>query len=495
MNWNVGLMPLKMVDDGTCGLTDLTIAEAVTYATDNGAHVINASWHFTTYSPRVAAALADAANVGVLLVIAAGNDGADVDTLSTSYPIWMGTPNDIVVAATNNSDQLASFSNYGANMVDLAAPGADVRSTGVSSTSRYENGYGTSYAAPMVAGAAALVWSAYPMLSAAEVRASILDGVDARSNLDCASVAKCVKTGGRLSLPGALDQAAAWATRVSLAGADLVVDDAEEGDGDGVAELTERARLVYRLDNLGHGDATGVTATLSLDAVDVTVEDDTITFGDVAGDAAALEVAGDAFVLVVEEACVADQAATATVTLTDDAGGSWTEAWPLTIACVVDEDADGVLYPTDCDDRDAATFPGADETCNGVDDDCDGEADEDAVDVSTFYADTDGDGHGDAADPVEACVAPEGYVETGDDCDDGSAAVSPSAEESCNDTDDDCDGAVDEALDCDGGAGDGGGSGGDGGKGEEPATCAVAPVSALWVPALLALVGVARRRG
>ena len=105
---------------------------------------------------------------------------------------------------------------------------------------------------------------------------------------------------------------------------------------------------------------------------------------------------------------------------------------------------------TDCDDTDAAQYPGADEFCNGEDDDCDGAVDEDeALDVATWYADTDQDGFGDPGISDIDCDQPPGYVADGTDCDDGDAAQYPGADEFCNGEDDDCDGVVDEddALD------------------------------------------------
>jgi hypothetical protein len=101
---------------------------------------------------------------------------------------------------------------------------------------------------------------------------------------------------------------------------------------------------------------------------------------------------------------------------------------------------------SDCDDADPAVNPAAQEVCNGVDDDCDGAVDheDDSIaDPPTWYADEDGDGYGDAEQPVSACSQPDGFVEDDSDCDDGDVAVHPGAFDRTNDQDDDCDGDVD----------------------------------------------------
>ena len=90
--------------------------------------------------------------------------------------------------------------------------------------------------------------------------------------------------------------------------------------------------------------------------------------------------------------------------------------------------------------------PAATEACNGIDDDCDSLVDESgATGESTWYADVDGDGYGDASAALAACDQPSGYVATSDDCDDADLAVNPGATEACNGIDDDCDGLTDEA--------------------------------------------------
>ncbi len=111
-----------------------------------------------------------------------------------------------------------------------------------------------------------------------------------------------------------------------------------------------------------------------------------------------------------------------------------------------DLDGDGVTGATDCDETDASVYPGAPETCNGVDDDCDGAVDEDAVDEPLWYADADADGFGDPLVVDLACEEPAGYVLDDTDCDDASAATNPGADEICNGVDDDCDASVDESA-------------------------------------------------
>ena len=111
-----------------------------------------------------------------------------------------------------------------------------------------------------------------------------------------------------------------------------------------------------------------------------------------------------------------------------------------------DADADGYDDSEDCDDNDASVFPGAPEACNGVDDDCDGDIDEDATDMVVWYADADADGFTSADDTISACEAPSGYASASelDDCNDDDADTNPDADETCDGADNDCDGDIDE---------------------------------------------------
>jgi cell wall-associated protease len=173
---NVRIMVLRAVPDGD--ERDKDVANAIIYAVDNGAKVINMSFgkYWTPNKDYVDAAIEYARSKDVLLVHAAGNDAKDKD-VEDSYPTRRLNnktiaPNWIEVGASSSSksgkDILANFSNYGATTVDFFAPGVDIYST--VPDFNYENASGTSMACPATAGVAALIRSYFPELSASEVR-------------------------------------------------------------------------------------------------------------------------------------------------------------------------------------------------------------------------------------------------------------------------------------------------------------------------------------
>ena len=108
--------------------------------------------------------------------------------------------------------------------------------------------------------------------------------------------------------------------------------------------------------------------------------------------------------------------------------------------------AGSVTVDGDCNDANAAINPNAAEVCNGIDDDCDGTAD-DGLTFLTYYVDADGDTYGDAsATGVSSCSPISGSVTNNGDCNDANNAVNPGATEVCNTIDDDCDGSTDEGV-------------------------------------------------
>ena len=203
INWQARIMVLKFLGpDG--GYTSDAI-EALNYAVNNGAKISNNSWGGGGRSQALQDAIAAADSRGHLFVAAAGNGGSDGvgdnNDVAPNYPASYDNPNIISVAATDDADRLASFSNYGAHTVDLGAPGVSILST--LPGDRYGWYSGTSMATPHVTGVAALIKSRRPELDDAQLRAQILQYVDKQPGLEGKTV-----TGGRLNLVRALTQEA-----------------------------------------------------------------------------------------------------------------------------------------------------------------------------------------------------------------------------------------------------------------------------------------------
>lgn len=117
---------------------------------------------------------------------------------------------------------------------------------------------------------------------------------------------------------------------------------------------------------------------------------------------------------------------------------------------LVDVDGDGVASTMvggdDCNDQDSSISPNLPEICDGLDDNCDGVIDLDAIDASDWFADSDGDGYGDEDDAMTSCQAPEGYIADNTDCNDANVDANPGAAEVCDGVDNDCDALVDEGV-------------------------------------------------
>jgi subtilisin family serine protease len=191
--WQTSLIPVQALDATGEGTTS-DIVSAYNFAVSKGARIVNASFGGQNFSQSEYNAIKAASNV--LFVAAAGNDTAN-DDATPSYPCAYNLPNVLCVAATDNTDHLASFSNYGRTSVDIAAPGVNIYST-------YKcDGYawmsGTSMATPEVSGAAALVLAKFPTLTAAGLKTKLLANTDPLNATDAAKIA-----GGRLDVARAL---------------------------------------------------------------------------------------------------------------------------------------------------------------------------------------------------------------------------------------------------------------------------------------------------
>jgi subtilisin family serine protease len=191
--WNAKLMPLKAAN--LLGqFTGDAIVDAFTYACGEGARIVNGSFGGSVLDPGIKAAIDGCP--AALFVFAAGNSGTDND-VAPKYPCAYDSPNIICVAATDDADVLASFSNFGAASVDLAAPGVDI--LGAYPPGDWAYADGTSAAAPQVSGAAALLASHRPLLTPVELRAALMNGVDKVGGLH-----GVVGVGGRLNVQKAL---------------------------------------------------------------------------------------------------------------------------------------------------------------------------------------------------------------------------------------------------------------------------------------------------
>jgi subtilisin family serine protease len=178
------IMMIRVLDAQLNGNT-AAVAAGIRYAAAMGARIINLSLAGDVPDPRIDDAIAAAAAANVLVIVAAGNAGRNIDA-QPAYPASIAAPNLVSVAATIPQDgrQIADFSNFGQLTVQVAAPGDSILST--SNTGGYIDESGTSMAAPMVTGVAALMLSANPRLGAADLRALLLQNA-ARSALPVAA--------------------------------------------------------------------------------------------------------------------------------------------------------------------------------------------------------------------------------------------------------------------------------------------------------------------
>lgn len=193
INWNSKIMPLQAMFDEGVGYS-IDIAEAIVYAVDNGADVVNLSLGGPSPDSIIRAAMIYANDRNVIVVAASGNCGADQTT-----PECTGTPSPggmtyparyneaIAVGAVTSTDAIASFSSYGPEL-DIVAPGSGTIRTptwtsGNSTTLYSDTSFGTSFASPIVAGLVGVIKSEFPDLSKDEVLALLINGTDKVSGM------------------------------------------------------------------------------------------------------------------------------------------------------------------------------------------------------------------------------------------------------------------------------------------------------------------------
>ena len=199
VNWKVKVMPISFLGQYGMGLYSDAIL-AIEYAWKNGARISNNSWGGMGFSQSLYDAIQMAGLNGHLVAAAAGNYAFNNDSeggLFHFYPSDFDLPNIVSVAATDRSDELAEFSNYGAQSVDLAAPGVSILSAAPGNN--YVNMSGTSMATPFVAGAAALLLGQDTSRTVAALKRTLMQSVDPLESLKGKVV-----TGGRLNLAKAV---------------------------------------------------------------------------------------------------------------------------------------------------------------------------------------------------------------------------------------------------------------------------------------------------
>lgn len=276
---NVQLVSLKFLSSDGTGLVSNAV-KAIRYAIqlkESGVNlrVITCSWASAVDSSALHDAIEDAGNAGILIVTAAGNAGKDIDDTGV-YPASDTASNILTVGAVTDQGDLASYSNYGVNSVDVAAPGSGIYSTGLNSTWFIYSG--TSMAVPHVASVAALAWSFRPDATVQQVRQAIIHGVTTTETL-----AGVVASGGHvnavrtLELLGVEQYAAPEAGSITTNAATVNSDDAftvtvkdviVPGGGNATVKVYADTNMNGQLDSgdslLGTANVIGSQATLSV---------------------------------------------------------------------------------------------------------------------------------------------------------------------------------------------------------------------------------------
>ncbi len=231
--WNARIMPLRFDYDV------ITHVQALEYARDHGAKIINASFGGPGFSQTELDAIRALAADDILYVASAGNDDSNIDRGQINYPANYDADNIVAVASTSRQGQITSFSQYGPLTVDVAAPGLQIITTAVGNTYTSPDDFGisgTSFSAPYVAGVAALIRSHVPGADFSQIKARLIESGQNGAN------ARDLTIGGRVDADLALDMAA----RPSLVVESVQIDSA----GNGVLDPGETATVNLVVRNL-----------------------------------------------------------------------------------------------------------------------------------------------------------------------------------------------------------------------------------------------------
>jgi subtilisin family serine protease/subtilisin-like proprotein convertase family protein len=209
VNWTVSILPIKVFPDFGGGadlanivaghdyLTDLITRYGHNIVASNNSYGAFAPAFFSQFFAAEEMAIQRFTNTGATFVAAAGNQANNNDAQFTSFPASYANPEIISVAATDNRDLLANFSNWGLTTVDLGAPGVNVRTTATGGG--YGFAIGTSFSSPYVAGAVGLLKAHKPNASQEEIKRALIDGADRITSLQ-----GLVVSGGRLNIANSL---------------------------------------------------------------------------------------------------------------------------------------------------------------------------------------------------------------------------------------------------------------------------------------------------
>ena len=313
--WNVSLVGLKFLSSGGSGSTSDAIA-SVYYATSIGLDITSNSWGGGGFSQALKDAIDDAAANDSLFIAAAGNSAVDNDSYP-HYPSSYDSNNIIAVAATDRNDQLASFSCWGLESVDLAAPGVDIYSCFPSNS--YSSISGTSMATPHVSGAAALLKSLIPSLTSSEIKSQLLQSVDTLASLD-----GLMATGGRLNVNNAFIFASGPFLTTTLNSFSE-----SPGNGDGIFNPGEDVDLQLTVQNIGGENAVSVSAVVSTSTSGITVNTGSVAVGNInSGTAQSL---AQPFSISIDPAFSTPATVEFTVTYTDADLEIWTDNVYLTV--------------------------------------------------------------------------------------------------------------------------------------------------------------------